>query len=301
MVAKLLNSTVGLVGNTVGGVGNLVGGLLGTSGQNATSGPGKSGSAPGHTGAAPGLSHASKDLTEGVLKDNFEQHAPPPKVELKGDEKKEAKEIEKDAEKDAKQGGGTVDPAGPPEVVGRKGPAGKTPWISQFDPVGKDSTYSNGEQNCGPAVAAAVARNVGYGKELTDAQLIMHLGQAGGTSNQGTSGNGMIAMYNEMGMDTNATAGANLDWMKAELQAGHHVNVLGDYYEVPGRVDGAQTAGHYLGVTGMTLDGSFLVNDPADPSVTQLTAAQLQNFITSGPQGGFAISAWNPIGAPVAG
>ncbi|HZN94745.1 MAG TPA: C39 family peptidase [Myxococcales bacterium] len=280
-----------------------MGGLLGSPGQqHASSGPGKSGSAPGHTGAAPGLSHASKDLQPLLNKDQFEEG--PPKASK--EDKKTAKEAEKSDDGKSTEGGdddskGVQAPVGPPEIVGRKAVAGKTPWVSQLEPAGKDTSYLNGEQNCAPAVAAMVARNAGYGKDLTDSQLIMHLGEVGGTTNQGTSGNGLIAMYNQMGMDTNATAGANLDWMRAELQAGRHVNVLGDFYEVPGRIDGAQSAGHYLNVTGMTLGGDFLVQDPWDPNVTQLTAAQLQNFITSGPQGGFAVSAWNPIGAPVAG
>jgi hypothetical protein len=295
MVGKLVNNTLGMVGG-------LVGGLLGTPGQqSASNGPGKSGSAPGHTGLAPpgqggpnpGKSHASPELQPILNKDQFEQ-GPPPKASQ--EDRKAAKEAEKDDD-DSKAPQG---PVGPPEVIGRKSPGGKDVWVSQLEPTGKDTSYSNGEQNCAPAVAAMVARSAGYGKDLTDAQLITHLGQVGGTTDQGTSGNGVIAMYNQMGMDTSAVAGANLDWMKAELNAGHHVNVLGDFYEVPGRVDSTQSAGHYLNVTGMTLGGNFLVKDPWDPTITEMTAAQMQNFIASGPQGGFAISAWKPTGVPTA-
>jgi len=78
------------------------------------------------------------------------------------------------------------------------------------------------------------------------------------------------------------------------------VTALGDYYEVPGRIDPTKTSGHYLDITGVNQDGSFQVNDPANTDLAMMTRAQMQDFITSAPQGGFAISAWKPTGAAAA-
>jgi hypothetical protein len=182
---------------------------------------------------------------------------------------------------------------GPPAVIGRTGPEGKpVPHISQFNPAGADAAY-NGTMNCGPAGAAMIARSVGYGKELTDAQLVNKLAAVGGTDpNVGTSGNGMIAMFEEMGMTTAAREGADLGWIQGELQAGKFVTALGDFYEVPGRVDPGLSSGHYLTVIGMDRQtGDFQVMDSADAQVRSLTPAQLSNFINSLPEGGFTISA----------
>lgn len=295
------------------GVFNLVGGILGgghqyarsapasQQGQNSQghnswmkhswpglkhSWPGNSGKVPpGQGGVPPGQAKKGEDHTSAEVKksidDNFTpQQATPPPVDIKpgkGEEK------------------------GPPDVTGRKGPAGTDPKISQFHPTGEDANYTNGAENCGPAVGAMVARNMGYGKNMTDAQLINDLGKVAGTTDQGTTGNGMIAMYEHMGLDTTAAKGADLNFMQSELQAGHHVTALGDYYEVPGRQDPALTSGHYLDVTGMTKEGDFLVNDPANTELNTMTAAQMSNFIGQAPNGGFVVSAWKPAAAAAVG
>jgi hypothetical protein len=298
-----------MVGRLLGGVLNLAGGLLGGGHQYARSAPanqqdgdhswakhswpGLKHSWPGAGGEAakaqeagnsgkvpPGQAKKGEDHTDAETKqtidDNFTpQQAAPPPVNI---------DPGKSGEK------------GPPDVTGRKGPAGNDPKISQFDPTGKDAQYTNAAMNCGPTVGAMVARNAGYGKGMTDAQLIEDLGKVAGTTDQGTTGNGMIAMYEHMGLDTKAAKGADLAFMQSELQAGHHVNALGDYYEVPTHQDPAKTSGHYLDVTGMDKDGNFLVNDPADTTMKSMTAAEMSNFIGSAPNGGFVLSAWKPTG-----
>jgi peptidase C39-like protein len=291
MAGGIVGGALNLVGNIVGGVGNGVGGLLGGHQQHqvqGSGGPGKSDLAPGH-GAALNHGQAKKlsEETQKLLQDDQFQQPPPALVDIKpGGTGERPKPKEEGEDRSAQETGG------PPEVTGRKGPAGKDPWISQIAPDGADESYKNGDQNCAPAVAAMVARNIGFGKDMTDAKLITELGTVGGTTAQGTSGNGLIAMFEHMGMQTNATPGPDLGWMQQELQAGHHVAVLGDYYEVPNHQQDGATSGHYLDVTGMTKEGNFLVNDPADPSTSELTAAQMQKFIASAPNGGFAISAW---------
>jgi hypothetical protein len=106
-------------------------------------------------------------------------------------------------------------------------------------------------------------------------------------------------MYEHMGLDTNAAKGADLAWMQQQLQAGHHVTALGDYYEVPGHTEVGKTAGHYLDVTGMTAKGDFLVNDPANTKLDSMTQAEMTNFINQAQDGGFVLSAWKPA-APAA-
>jgi len=178
-------------------------------------------------------------------------------------------------------------------------------WIGQLAPAGADSTYTNGEANCGPACAASIARAVGYGEGKTDAALVQELAAVGGTTAEGTSGNGLIAMYDQMGLETAAAAGADMTWINSQLTAGHYVTALGDYYQVPGRTDPAQSAGHYLNVSGYheaskNQDAWYKVTDPMDEALNKLSAAQLQAFITAAPVGGFVIATWESTATAVA-
>jgi len=171
-------------------------------------------------------------------------------------------------------------------------------WISQLAPAGADSTYTNGEANCGPAVAASIARAVGYGEGKSDAALIQELAAVGGTTAEGTSGNGIIAMYDHMGLECAATGGADMTWINSQLTAGHYITALGDYYQVPGRTDPALSAGHYLNVSGYHeptkgQEAWYKVTDPMDEALNKLTAVQLQAFINAAPVGGFAIATWD--------
>jgi len=251
-------------------------------------GPGNSANAPGHAaGGPPGQVKKGEDHTADDVKQDLQQDVP----------QAAPKPVDPKPAPPAGQ-------SGPPDVTGRKGPAGVDPKISQFAPAGAAAGY-DGTEACGPTVGAMVARNVGFtpdgNKKPTDADLVADLAKAAGTTAQGTTGNGMIAMYEHMGLDTKATKGADLDWMTAELQAGHHVTALGNYYEVPGRIDDTKTSGHYLDITGVDKAGNFLVNDPANTDLNSMTRDEMQKFITTAPQGGFAISAWKPAGAAAVG
>lgn len=305
---------MGLINGVFNFAGNLVGGLFGGGHQYARSSPAGQGSL-GHS--SQGMKHSWpgwKDSFKGLSQSKPGNSANAP-GQMKKAEDHTSADVKPVLGTDApQQAPKPVDPkatapaapAGPPEVTGRKGPAGNDPKISQFAPTGAPAGY-DGTEACGPTVGAMVARNIGYtpdgNKKPTDADLIADLGKAAGTTPTGTTGNGMIAMFEHMGMDTNATKGANLDWMTSELQAGHHVVALGNYYAVPGRTDQGQgmTSGHYLDITGVNKDGSFEVNDPADTSLTSMTRDQMQNFIATAPQGGFAVSAWKPTGAAAVG
>jgi hypothetical protein len=168
------------------------------------------------------------------------------------------------------------------------------PWVSQNDPTGKDANYLNGAENCGPAVLAMIAK--ANGKEplgTTDAQFISNEMKVAGTNAQGTTGNGMIAALQNMGMQTAANPGGDLNWINSQLQQGHDVIANGDFYSVPGHTDPTLVAGHYIAVTGVN-QGVYTVSDPAaqNAGTLTMTADQLQAFIAAHPQGGFTIATW---------
>jgi hypothetical protein len=168
------------------------------------------------------------------------------------------------------------------------------PWVSQYDPTGKDANYLNGAENCGPAVLAMIAK--ANGKEpvgTTDATFISNEMKIAGTNAQGTTGNGMIAALQDMGMQTAANPGGDLNWINSQLQQGHEVIANGDFYSVPGHTDPKLVAGHYIAVTGVN-QGVYTVSDPAakDATPITMTADQLQAFIAAHPQGGFTIATW---------
>lgn len=163
--------------------------------------------------------------------------------------------------------------------------------VDQYNPIGKDANYVNGDANCGPALLASIAKAKGQDGGLTDAQLVNKLGAIAGTTGEGTSGNGMIDALQSMGLQTDAVQGSNLAWMNQALGEGKTLLLNGDFYSVAGRENPALQAGHYIAVTGVQ-NGQYSVVDPASGGVTSMSAAELQKFITAHPQGGFAIATW---------
>jgi hypothetical protein len=118
------------------------------------------------------------------------------------------------------------------------GSAKPLPFISQYSPDGADANYKNGDQNCGPAVLAMIAKANGLKPAgMTDAQLVSLQMAKAGTTAAGTTGNGLIAALEDMGMQTAASPGANLNWINSELQQGREVIANGDFYSVPGHTD----------------------------------------------------------------
>lgn len=165
------------------------------------------------------------------------------------------------------------------------------PYINQYRPDGAERGYGNGPANCGPASAAMIARSFGYGKGMTDAQLINHLGAVAGTNANGTGVNGIALMAQQMGKQGVVKGpGANTDWMVEQLKAGKMVVANGDLYAMPPHQNEARTSGHYVTVYGVDNNGNFLVHDPADQNVKTVTAEQMRHFINSNPNGGWQIS-----------
>lgn len=162
--------------------------------------------------------------------------------------------------------------------------------ISQYAPAGADAQYANADQNCGPAIMAMIARSKGKGDGLTDAQLITELGKVGHTDASGTSGNGLIAMADQLGMKSEAIAGSDPAWVKGQLQQGKRVIANGDFHAIDQREDPTKTSAHYILVAGIDQKGNYLVEDPADGNLRSITPAQLQDFTASNPEGGFSIA-----------
>lgn len=172
--------------------------------------------------------------------------------------------------------------------------AGQVPYINQYQPSGNDGSYTNGPSNCGPSSMAMIARAYGYGQGMSDAQLINHLGRMGGTTGAGTGVNGIAAMAQGMGKGAETRGpGANVDWIRQQLEAGKLVVANGDYYAMPPH-DASKigSGGHYVSVIGLDANGNFLVNDPADSGISPraFTADQLARFISSNANGGYQVA-----------
>lgn len=195
-------------------------------------------------------------------------------------------------------------PAGAPGAPGAPGQAGQpaqpgqaggaqgdgVPYISQYTPVGADGAYKNGEENCGPAVMAMIAREHGMGKGVDDADLISQLGKVGQTDATGTSGNGLVAMADQLGLKSDAKQGADSNWVVSQLQQGKDVIANGDFFALPQHGDANQTSPHFILLTGVDASGNITVKDPADPAVKTITKDQLDAFNRAHPDGGYNIS-----------
>lgn len=172
--------------------------------------------------------------------------------------------------------------------------AGKAPYINQYSPAGASGGYWNGPANCGPTSMAIIARAFGYGKSMSDAALINHLGKMGGTSGNGTNVNGIAAMAKGIGKSAVTKGpGAQVDWIASELRAGKLVVANGDYHAMAPHINPNKTSGHYVAVIGLDSQGRFLVHDPAwnnGGAPIALSRDQLATFIRSNPNGGWQIS-----------
>jgi hypothetical protein len=187
-------------------------------------------------------------------------------------------------------------PAAPAQAVAPSSAAasGKAPYINQYHPDGEGQGYTNGSSNCGPTSAAMIARAFGYGAGMSDAKLINHLGQIGGTTGAGTNVNGIAAMARAMGKEgTVKGPHADTGWIAEQLRAGKMVVANGDYYAMPPH-DAAKIGqgGHYVAVVGIDGAGNFIVHDPADRGIQNkaFTPDQLARFINANSNGGWQIS-----------
>ncbi|MHB8872109.1 MAG: C39 family peptidase [Myxococcaceae bacterium] len=185
-----------------------------------------------------------------------------------------------------------VDISGPGPVGDRKPTdSSKVPYINQYRPDGAERGYTNGPANCGPTSMAMIARSLGYGEGLSDAQLINKLGKIGGTTGAGTSVNGIVAMATAMGRNAQMRGpGPNVEWIAEQLKAGKLVVANGDYHAMPPHQNESRTSGHYVTVAGVDAQGNFIIRDPADANVKTVTAAQLAHFLRSNPNGGYQVA-----------
>ena len=172
--------------------------------------------------------------------------------------------------------------------------AGSAPYINQYSPAGSSAGYWNGPANCGPTSMAIIARAFGYGKNMSDAKLINHLGSMGGTNGNGTNVSGIAAMAKGIGKTAVTKGpGPQVDWIASELRAGKLVVANGDYHAMYPHINNSRTSGHYVAVVGLDAQGRFLVHDPAwknGGAPIALTRDQLTTFIRSNPNGGWQIS-----------
>lgn len=185
-------------------------------------------------------------------------------------------------------GGANVAPTPAP------GPGGRAPYINQYQPAGAAQGYWNGPANCGPTSMAMIARAFGYGAGMSDAKLINHLGQMGGTGANGTNVSGIAAMARGIGKGAETRGpGANVAWIAEQLRAGKKVVANGDYFAMGGH-DRSRIGqgGHYVAVVGIDGNGNFLVNDPADSAINgrAFTPDELAFFIRSNSNGGYQIA-----------
>lgn len=164
---------------------------------------------------------------------------------------------------------------------------GGIPYISQYNPGSP-----NAAANCGPASVAMIARGFGKGAGMDDAALMNHLADVGGTTKDGSSINGIVAMAQDMGLSAEAHGPhADLNWIDQQLGAGKKVCANGDYYAEPGHNGGGRQSGHYLDVVGKDANGNYQIQDPADGSLRTMTPEQLTRFINANPvNGGYCVA-----------
>lgn len=167
---------------------------------------------------------------------------------------------------------------------------GNVPHISQYNPAGKNAAYWNGPANCGPTSMAMFARSRGYGKGMTDAQLINHLGKIGGTTRNGTGVNGIVAMAQAIGAKPQAKYRVSVDWIADQLKAGKQVVANGNYWAMPPHAKAGRHGGHFVAVVGMDSKGNFIVNDPADRNVHTVSPEAMNRFLRTHQLGGNAIA-----------
>jgi len=174
--------------------------------------------------------------------------------------------------------------------AGGPAPARGVPYMSQYTPAGREYGYTNGNANCGPTTAAMIARAIGYGGNLGDAQLINYLGSIGKTTEAGTSVNGIAAMAQTMGLPAQIRPGGQVGWIADQLRAGKFVIANGDYFAMRPHEDPSRTSGHYVLLTGLDAYGNFLVLDPADSRARSVSEDELRYYITSNTNGGYGIA-----------
>jgi hypothetical protein len=136
----------------------------------------------------------------------------------------------------------------------------RAPLISQRLPAGREPGY-RGENRCGPANVAMVARAFHRRPRLSDAALIESLDLLDdGQENQATTPAGIMRMSAALRLRSKVHVGFDGDWVAAALRRGGLVIALGRPRFLPQTE--AHTGGHFVSVVGITRKGRFIVNDP---------------------------------------
>jgi hypothetical protein len=163
-----------------------------------------------------------------------------------------------------------------------------TPVISQLNPRGgTPDNYKNGLYNCAGAAVAMVARGLGFGDELSDAELINTL-SAGLTGKEGTSLDGVGTMLNRVGARLAGkvmVGGYSDDMVRDHLASGNKlIAQLGIH-----NVDTGKVSPHYVVVDRMDAAGNFIVKDPLMGRELAVTPQQLRDAVDLAPGAGGAL------------
>ena len=148
----------------------------------------------------------------------------------------------------------------------------------------------DGSASCGPACMSMIARVIGYGRRLTDHQLIVRFGEIGGTTlEDGTEVEGIQQIARELGRRSHLVAGSDVERMRESLLRGSVVVANGEYYVMPPHEDPNEREGHFILAYGLAPGGDFLVHDSEDPLVKTVTPQVMERFLREHDRGGFQI------------
>jgi hypothetical protein len=162
------------------------------------------------------------------------------------------------------------------------------PVISQLDPRGgTEDNYKNGLYNCAGAAVAMLARGLGFGDELSDAELINQL-SAGVTTKDGTSLDGVGTMLSRIGARLAGevmVGGYSDDMVRNHLDNNNKlIAQLGIH-----NVDTGTVSAHYVVVDRVDEDGNYIVKDPLMGRELAVTPRQLRDAMDLAPGAGGAL------------
>ena len=136
----------------------------------------------------------------------------------------------------------------------------RPPVISQRFPKGFKHGY-RGDNRCGPANMAMMARGFHRKPRLSDARLIDTLDRLDdGVTNHATAPEGIVRMAEALRLRATIHDGFDGRWLRGVLRHGGLVIALGRPRYLPPTE--AHTGGHFVSVVGVTRHGNFIINDP---------------------------------------
>lgn len=191
-----------------------------------------------------------------------------------------------------------IDPTAPTQAPGATdGVFAEVPLMDQRWPNGATSSnYWNGESNCGPTSAAMVARALGKGEGLSDAELVMQMYHAGGTTAAGSSPEQVATMVRSLGVGATVVEDPGLAELDAAIAEGKLVIVNGDYFAtgIGGR-DGSKESGHFTVVSGKDANGNYIMNEPYGAEKLTLSPEAMSNYFTEHAYDGAMVVVDQPV------